>query len=58
MLDVAADDLAAFNGVALPGGRSIPGLPAAGLAELIWDVRRLTARQVHQISDIAKSMRQ
>jgi hypothetical protein len=27
------------------------------VAELIWDVRRLTASQLQQVSDLAESMR-
>ena len=55
-LDVPAGDLAALTGVPLP--RVFPNLrsAAAGLAELIWGVRRLTASQLQQVSDMAESM--
>ncbi|GAA4576282.1 hypothetical protein [Planotetraspora kaengkrachanensis] len=56
VLDVPADDLAALTGVALPGAASVPKPAVAGVAELIWDVRRLTATQLRQVSDRAKSM--
>lgn len=56
VLDVPAGDLAALTGVPLP--RVSPNLrsAAAGLAELIRDVRRLTARQLQQVSDVTESM--
>ncbi|WP_179382139.1 hypothetical protein [Streptomyces sp. SA15] len=56
MLGVASGDLAAMTGVEPPG--SSPGPTAAGVAELIWDVRRLAAGQLQQVSDLAESMRE
>ncbi|GAA4630317.1 hypothetical protein GCM10023196_055180 [Actinoallomurus vinaceus] len=55
-LGVRADDMAALIGVELPG--DTPPRDPAGIdvAELIWDVRRLTADQVLQACDAAKSM--
>jgi hypothetical protein len=54
VLDVAADDLAALTGVAMPDGYPGPG-PAAGLAELIWDVRRLTESQIQHVVELAQA---
>ncbi|GII33517.1 hypothetical protein Pmi06nite_69590 [Planotetraspora mira] len=56
VLDVPADDLAALTGVALPDAALVPKPDVTGVAELIWDVRRLTASQLRQVSDLAKSM--
>ncbi|MEU7880649.1 hypothetical protein [Microbispora bryophytorum] len=56
VLDVPADDLAALTGVALPGAATVTKPTVAGVAELIWDVRRLTESQLRQVSDLAKSM--
>jgi hypothetical protein len=56
VLDVPAGDLAVLTGVALSGTSSMPKPAVAGGAEFIWDVRRLSASQLHQVSDIAESM--
>ncbi|MFF7598640.1 hypothetical protein [Streptomyces mirabilis] len=55
VLGVASDDLAAVTGIEPPGAS--PGPATAGVAELIWDVRRLAASQLQQVSDLAESMR-
>ncbi|HEX5116738.1 MAG TPA: hypothetical protein VFW65_16205 [Pseudonocardiaceae bacterium] len=53
LLDIPVDDLAA-----LAGSTPVGEPPAAlGVAELIWDVRRLTADQVEHVHHIAESMR-
>ncbi|MFF3252824.1 hypothetical protein ACFYWP_17845 [Actinacidiphila glaucinigra] len=59
VLDVPCDDLAAMTGVALPGPDASPTANAAtaGVAELIWDVRRLTGRQLVSVTDLAQAMR-
>ncbi|GAA4941509.1 hypothetical protein HD597_001219 [Nonomuraea thailandensis] len=57
VLDVPADDLAALTGVALPGAASVQKPDVADVAELIWDVRRLTESQLRQVRDLARSMR-
>lgn len=49
VLGIAADDLAALTGVSLTGPASAPDPATAGLAELIWDVRRLTDDQVRAV---------
>lgn len=56
VLGVPVGDLAALAGVELPD--VAPNPVAAEMAELIWDVRRLTADQVQQVSAEAKSMQQ
>ncbi|MET8288136.1 hypothetical protein AB0M86_46390 [Streptomyces sp. NPDC051639] len=53
VLGVAVGDLAAMTGIEPPD--SSPRPAAAGVAELIWDVRRLTASQLQQVSDLAES---
>ncbi|WP_327429363.1 hypothetical protein [Streptomyces sp. NBC_01236] len=58
MLDVPVGDLATLTGVELPGSSSIPKPAVAGMAKLIWDVRRLAASQLEQVIDMAESMRQ
>lgn len=55
VLGVASGDLAAVTGIEPPGAS--PGPATAGVAELIWDVRRLAASQLQQVSDLAESMR-
>ncbi|WP_245938882.1 hypothetical protein [Actinacidiphila glaucinigra] len=59
VLDVPADDLAAVTGVALPGPDTSPTANAgtAGVAELIWDVRRLTESRLRAVTDLAEAMR-
>ncbi|MFI9813688.1 hypothetical protein [Saccharothrix variisporea] len=52
VLDVPSDDLVSVTGVALPPS----GPAAAGVAELIWDVRRLTESQVREVGAVAESM--
>ncbi|MGK5500678.1 hypothetical protein [Streptomyces sp. URMC 125] len=58
VLGVPAGDLAVLTGVTLPGAPPDPGPSAAGVAELIWDVRCLTARQLQQVIARAEAMRQ
>jgi hypothetical protein len=50
LLDVPVDDLTALTGIT-PAKGSRP--PRARVAELIWDVRRLTAEQVEQVLAVA-----
>ncbi|MET9879925.1 hypothetical protein ABZZ36_35735 [Actinacidiphila glaucinigra] len=59
VLDVPSDDLAAVTGVALSGPDASPTANAgtAGVAELIWDVRRLTERRLLAVTDLAEAMR-
>jgi len=73
VLGIPAVELAVLNGVKLAGldgahlaalegieppGSSLHVNPAADdIAELIWDVRRLTADQVRQVCEQAESMR-
>ncbi|MFF7678433.1 hypothetical protein [Actinacidiphila glaucinigra] len=59
VLDVPCDGLAAVTGVVLPGPDASPTANAAtaGVAELIWDVRRLTGRQLVSVTDLAQAMR-
>lgn len=58
VLGIPADDLAAITGIEPAGDISPPNPAAAEVAELIWEVRRLTADQVRQVCDEAESMRQ
>jgi hypothetical protein len=57
VLGIPVEDLAVLGGIELPAG----GLPTheapADMAALIWEVRRLTANQVRQVLEEAKSMR-
>jgi hypothetical protein len=55
VLDVPSEDLAAVTGVALPDAPSA-AKPIVGVAELIWDVRRLTFRQLQEATGLAASM--
>jgi|SRR5215467_3772883 len=55
VLAISAGDLAALTGIDL-GDRLMPASPAsADVAGLIWDIRRLTADQMRQVCDAAKS---
>ncbi|MEH0981703.1 XRE family transcriptional regulator [Micromonospora sp. CPCC 205556] len=56
LLAVPAGELAALTGVVLPADAPPVAPGAADVAELIWDVRRLTAAQVRQVRDRARSM--
>jgi hypothetical protein len=57
VLGIPADGLAALTGIELPDGTPSQKTTAVGIAELIWDLRRLTADQVRQVRDKAESMR-
>jgi hypothetical protein len=57
-LGIAADDLAALVGIEPPRGAPPQDPAAADVAELIWDVRRLTADQLRQVREKAWSMLQ
>jgi hypothetical protein len=58
VLDISAADMSIVTGVDLPA--QVPGrLPgAAETARLIWDVRRLTADQVREVYQTARSYRE
>lgn len=56
VLGIPPADLSALTGVPLPDDRPEPGPAAADVAELIWDVRRLTAAQLQQVCGIAQSL--
>ncbi|WP_406472604.1 hypothetical protein [Streptomyces sp. NBC_01615] len=58
VLGIPADDLAVLAGIDLPDGAPPQNPAAADVAKLMWDVRRLTAVQVQQVSDTVESMRQ
>jgi hypothetical protein len=55
VLDISAADMSIVTGVDLPV--QVPGRPpgAAETARLIWDVRFLTADQVRQVRQTARS---
>ncbi|MDX2941658.1 MULTISPECIES: helix-turn-helix domain-containing protein [Streptomyces] len=56
LLDVPADDLSALTAIPLPTpGTPKPDTPA--VADLIWELRRLTVSQLHQVTDTAKALR-
>ncbi|MFJ4575551.1 hypothetical protein ACIP4W_29895 [Streptomyces sp. NPDC088846] len=57
LLGIPAGDLAALTGIALSEVPHTPEPAVAGVAELIRDLRRLTADQVRHISEAAASMR-
>jgi hypothetical protein len=58
VLGVPADDLAALTGIGLPAATPPQNPATADVARLVWDLRRLTAAQVHQVHETAESMRQ
>jgi hypothetical protein len=51
-------DLFAIAGLAVPDDLAPLDPTAGGVAELIWDVRRLTADQVQHVNDTAEPIRQ
>jgi hypothetical protein len=54
VLGMQVSDLSGLTGFEFPGG--MLGRAAPGVAELIWDIRRLTAHQVRRLNEEAKSM--
>ncbi|MCY0946521.1 hypothetical protein [Streptomyces antarcticus] len=56
VLGVPAGDLAALTGTMLSEEPPSPEPAAVDMAELIWDLRRLTAGQVQRVSEAAASM--
>jgi hypothetical protein len=59
VLGIPAEDLAALTDIELPAGSPAPPHPATtGVAELLWDVRRLTTEQLQEIHERAESMRE
>ena len=56
VLGIPADDLAALTGIELPEDTPPQNLAAAEVAELIWEVRRLTADQLRHVRSQAESM--
>lgn len=57
VLGIPAGDLAALTGTMPSAEPHSPRPEAVGMAELIWDLRRLTADQVQHVSEAAASMR-
>ncbi|MDX2599717.1 hypothetical protein PV379_07480 [Streptomyces caniscabiei] len=57
LLDVPADDLSALTGIPLPTTPGTPKLDNPAVADLIWELRRLTVSQLHQVTDTAKTLR-
>nr|WTB31734.1 hypothetical protein OG781_21590 [Streptomyces sp. NBC_00830] len=57
VLGIPVGDLAALTGTTLSEEPQNPEPVAADMAELIWDLRRLTANQVRHVSEAAASMR-
>lgn len=57
VLGIPAADLAALTGTPLPEEALRPEPRAVHMAELIWDLRRLTTDQVQHVRDTAASMR-
>jgi hypothetical protein len=58
VLDMPSEDLVEVSGVALPNVPSKAMPTIAGVAELIWDVRRLTHTQVEEARNLVESMQQ
>jgi hypothetical protein len=56
VLDVPSADLVEVSGIALPNSRAKATTTAASVAGLIWEVRRLTHRQVDEVRSLAESM--
>ncbi|MEU6341615.1 hypothetical protein ABZ883_11790 [Streptomyces sp. NPDC046977] len=57
VLGIPVRDLAALTGTTLSEEPRDPAPSVAGIVELIWDVRPLTADQVRQVSEAAAAMR-
>lgn len=57
MLGIPAGDLAALTSITLPEEPHTTEPTAADMADLIWDLRRLTADQVRHVVEAAASMR-
>ncbi|MFI9563405.1 hypothetical protein [Streptomyces rishiriensis] len=55
-LGIPTGDLAAVTGIALPEPSRPADPPAAEMAGLLWNCRRLTTAQVEQVRDEARSM--
>lgn len=58
VLGIPPGDLSALTGVALPDDCPTPPPAARDVAELVWDVRRLTAPQLQQVCGVAQSMQE
>ncbi|MFD7263984.1 hypothetical protein [Streptomyces sp. NPDC059874] len=58
LLGIHAHDLGALTGIDPPDQTPPQNPAAADVAELIWDIRSLTAAQVQHISDKAKNLQQ
>ncbi|XUL93536.1 hypothetical protein ACQ86D_48730 [Streptomyces galilaeus] len=56
VLGIPADTLSVLTGVDAPDGTPQPNPATADVAQLLWDVRRLTEDQVQQISDAARAV--
>ncbi|MGW1937877.1 hypothetical protein ACWC98_32790 [Streptomyces goshikiensis] len=56
LLGIPTRDLAALTGIEPPDQTPPQNPAAADVAELIWDIRHLTAAQVQHISDKAKAL--
>ncbi|KOV50657.1 hypothetical protein ADL00_43150 [Streptomyces sp. AS58] len=56
VLDVPSEDLEAVTGLALPEAPSHAKPTVAGVAELIWDMRRLTYSQLQEARNLSVSM--
>ncbi len=54
VLAIPADDLAAVVGIGLSDAVPATNAVATDVAELIWDVRRLTVNQIQQVCAVAK----
>lgn len=65
LLDVPAADLAALTGIPLPTASPNPNPnpnpnptpDVTGIAELIWELRSLTADRLQEVGDAAEAMR-
>ncbi|MFF3563618.1 hypothetical protein ACFYXS_26560 [Streptomyces sp. NPDC002574] len=57
VLDVPSEDLVAVAGIGLPDPPPTAEPSVSGVAELIWDLRDLTARQLREAGDFADSLR-
>ncbi|WP_406118492.1 hypothetical protein [Streptomyces sp. NBC_00989] len=54
LLGIPADTLSVLTGIDLPDGTPSQRPVATDVAELLWDVRRLTVDQVRQVGDAAR----
>lgn len=56
VLGIPVDTLSVLTGIDLPDGTPQSNPAAVDVAELLWDVRRLTSEQVRRVGDMAQAL--